>query len=143
MNVLFVCRGNVARSQMAEAIFNYLYERYGHSATSAGTEAEGYAQGTLANVCSEVVECMGEIRIDLSDKMPKQLAEEAVRKADRVIVMAETETLPLWIYNYSNRIELWEVPDPINGDVAYYKGIRDYIGMNVIGLRDSLVNKTL
>ena len=34
MNVLFVCNGNVSRSQVAETLFNHLSE---HQATSAGT----------------------------------------------------------------------------------------------------------
>ena len=34
INVLFVCNGNVSRSQVAETIFNHLSE---HQATSAGT----------------------------------------------------------------------------------------------------------
>ena len=37
MNVLFVCNGNVSRSQVAEAMFNHLSK---HRATSAGTAVQ-------------------------------------------------------------------------------------------------------
>ena len=52
MNVLFVCNGNVSRSQVAETMFNHLSE---HRATSAGTavrhlETEGQTLRTGLNV---------------------------------------------------------------------------------------------
>lgn len=46
MKILFVCRGNVARSQMTEKIYNTLTRS--HDAQSAGTQAE-FEGETLAD----------------------------------------------------------------------------------------------
>ncbi len=57
MKVLFVCVGNSARSQMAEALFNRLAPK-NFAAMSAGTQP-------AEKVSSEAVQVMKEIGIDI------------------------------------------------------------------------------
>jgi protein-tyrosine-phosphatase len=108
MNVLFVCKGNVGRSQMANAFFNKLSEK--NKSVSAGTvvgEKEGEALHEF------VIKCMAEEGFDLSKNKRKQLTPEMVKLADRIIVMAEKENLPDYLAN-SNKITFWKISDAKN-----------------------------
>ncbi|MCH7801228.1 MAG: low molecular weight phosphatase family protein [Chloroflexi bacterium] len=95
MNVLFVCNGNVARSQIAETMFNHLSD---HQATSAGTAVRHLdVEGQTIKAHSEspgapvtpgiVLELMQEKGFDLSNNMRNQVTPEMVDSADRVILM--------------------------------------------------------
>ena len=77
--VLFVCRHNTGRSQMAEA---YLKHFAGNAidVASAGTEA---ADAPNAGV----VAAMAEDGIDISRARPKLIDRELAQSADRVITM--------------------------------------------------------
>ncbi|MCS5654499.1 MAG: hypothetical protein NZ810_01040 [Dehalococcoidia bacterium] len=96
MDVLFVCRANLGRSQMAQAMFNRLSK---HQSTSAGTmvlEMDGQTVAKRAEVAPSgvlVLELMSEEEDqDLSSEQRTQLTPELVDAADKVIVMAERET---------------------------------------------------
>ncbi len=80
MNVLFVCRQNAGRSQMAQA----LYERRGGSARSAGTTP-------AALVHPEVSELMPE----LAGRVPHMLEREDAEWADLVVTMGCGDACPV------------------------------------------------
>ena len=95
MNVLFVCNGNVARSQIAETLFNHLS---GHQATSAGTAVRHLdVEGQTIKAHSEtpgapvtpgiVLDLMQEKGFDLSGNTRNQDTPEMVDSADRIILM--------------------------------------------------------
>ena len=91
MKILFVCRGNVGRSQMAEVIFNK-YSK--HKSSSAGTLILGNKSQKLKDIplTEPVIKFMKKEGIDISEKEIKQLNQEMCNEFDKIIVMAEPET---------------------------------------------------
>ena len=98
MKVLFVCRYNVGRSQVARAFFDRLSR---HESDSAGTRADEaiarlkLASRMLKHAGNQVsVAYMKAQGIDISENVRKQLTLELMDEADQVIVMAEKNTWP-------------------------------------------------
>lgn len=132
MNVLFVCRGNVGRSQIAEAFFKQLTENK-HSAISAGTEALGSKGENLDGMLLReresskyVIECMKEVGIDISDNFINRLTTEMVKNADRIFVMVKPDTTPEFLKENS-KVIYWDIKDPDEQPLEYYRRIRDQI----------------
>ena len=89
--VLFLCTGNSARSQMAEGLVNDLLGDE-WQAVSAGTQPAGYVH-PLA------VRAMGELFIDLSDHESKPVEVFRNRVFDLVVTVCNdaAESCPLWL----------------------------------------------
>lgn len=114
MKILFVCRGNIGRSQMAEAFFAKMSKK--NSATSAGTHSreEGVEGVKLGIGRWDTPDAMKEIGFDVSDKVSKQLTPEMINSADRVIVIMTDEESKRLLPDYaknSGKVELWEIED--------------------------------
>lgn len=96
--ILFVCKHNTGRSQMAEAFLRHF----------AGEAVEVASAGTIAADRPDpgVVAVMAEAGIDISSARPKLLEPEIVAKADRIITMGcDVQGVP--------RIDDdWGLPDP-------------------------------
>lgn len=121
MKILFICKANVGRSQIAEAFFNKLSGK--NKAISAGTyvnEKEGVGLHEF------VVKCMVKEGIDLSKNRRKQLTEQMVKEADKIIVMTEKENLPDYLAG-SNKIIFWEVEDGKGQSYEFHLKMRDQI----------------
>ena len=110
MKVLFVCRGNVGRSQMATALF----VRYsGYEASSAGTkvfEKEGQKLKDIF-LAEPVIRLMKKEGIDIEENARTQLTPLMIEEFDKIIVMAESETIPEYLHQ-SNKAEFWNIEDP-------------------------------
>ncbi len=137
MNILFVCTQNVGRSQMAAALYNSLAAE-GH-ADSAGTKV-GDAEGqTLAERAKEspgardVLTAMDDLGLDVSRKKRTQIREEQLAGYDKVVVMAEPDTIPGWLEKAENAV-YWEVPDPRFSGLDATREARDAIKRNVVAL---------
>jgi len=111
--VLFVCIGNAGRSQMAQAFA----ERAGLAARSRGSHAESHLH-------PEVVEAMNELGIDLSDRVPHQLADEDVEWADLVVTMGCGDACPVLP---GKRYFDWNLQDPAGMPIEVVRQIRDRI----------------
>lgn len=130
--MLFVCRGNVGRSQIAEAIFKQLAGQK-HLAGSAGTEARG-SEGkdldgmVLKNRASSkyTLECLREIGIDISNNHIKRLTPEMVESSDKVIVMAKPDTIPEFLKD-TEKVIYWDVSDPDGLTLETHRTIRNEI----------------
>jgi protein-tyrosine-phosphatase len=139
MKILFVCRGNVGRSQIAEEIFKQLVGG-NYTVSSAGTsvyDKEGNSQdgkklGDLA-AANEVINSLKEIGVEVRDNVRTQITPEMVAEADKIIVMAEPETIPDFLKN-SNKVNYWEVEDPKGMDQENTNKIRDQITVLIKGL---------
>ncbi len=131
MKVLFVCGGNAARSQMAEAYFNMLAGS-SHYATSAGTMVREETEKKRESPPEYTIRCMVEKGIDIEGSFRKQLTLEMVVNADRVVVM-DTQSLPEYLTG-SGKVEIWDVPDTKYRDYQFYCGVRDRIELMVKGL---------
>jgi protein-tyrosine-phosphatase len=126
-DVLFVCVHNAGRSQMAAA----LLERLGEGTIrvrSAGTVPADALH-------PEVVEVMREVGIDLTERRPQRLEDEAVREADVVVTMGCGDACPVYP---GKRYEDWDLPDPAGRPLEEVREIRDEIEGRVKQLLTSL-----
>jgi len=78
--VLFVCIENAGRSQMAEAFFRKYAPDDGYGAVSAGTKL-------VSEINPIAVKAMSQIGIDISKQKPKEITENMVRNATKIINM--------------------------------------------------------
>lgn len=116
MKILFVCRGNAGRSQMAEALFKTLNDK--HEIRSAGTQVvnkEGESKGgqKLKDLsdAEKIIIPLKEKGVDVSEYVRTQINPDMVEWADKIVVMAEPETIPDYL-SVSDKIEYWNVKDP-------------------------------
>ena len=116
MNVLFVCRQNAGRSQIAQA----LYERRGGTARSAGTAPADRVHAEVAAVMPEVAR-----------RTPKRLERADAEWADVVVTMGCGDACPVIP---GKRYVEWELEDPAGKDEATVARIRDEIARLVADL---------
>ncbi len=143
MNILFVCKGNVGRSQMAEVIFNTLSGGK-HSVFSAGTavfDKEGNSRhgqkiGDMPEA-EHVVTCLKEFGFDGAHLVREQLSPEMITRADKVVVMAEQDTLPDYL-KASDKVEYWDVENPKGMSLEKHQEIFNQIHSLVRGLLNTL-----
>ncbi len=124
MNILFVCSGNVGRSQMASILFEAAAHGR-HHARSAGTdvfEKEGQTLGSLA-VANEVLAVLDEIGVDARARTRTQVTEAMVSDADVVVSMAPREEMSLYLQNREGLIE-WNVEDPFKQSRDFTRDVR-------------------
>lgn len=132
IKILFVCRANVGRSQMAEVVFNTL-SKGSHKVMSAGTsvsngkdsseDGKRIQYGTLS---SPIMESLAEINIRLKEATANQLTQKMIEEADIIISMAELENEPDYL-RQSNKYEHWDVADPKKLSLEETNIIRDDI----------------
>lgn len=125
--ILFLCRGNVGRSQMAEFLLRRDYgDKY--EVFSAGTKLSGPEEeiGNLKPAIQEVLDVMDEEGIDVSKAIRKQLTEDIVNNADKIIAILEDEELPEYLVN-SPKLIRWYVTDPKGKDLNETRRIKDEI----------------
>ncbi|MFH0820743.1 MAG: low molecular weight phosphatase family protein [Candidatus Peregrinibacteria bacterium] len=96
--VLFICMSNSRRSQMAEAI----YKSLGGSAKSAGIDPAGGDYQIDPNVIS----ALKEMKIETKGLKTKQLTEEMLDEADKIITFRCADLVPK---KYHAKIEDWDL----------------------------------
>jgi len=120
MEVLFICRANVGRSQIAPAFFNRLSKK--NKAVGTGTHV-GTHEGEPLH--SFVIQCMSEVGYDLSKNTRKQLTPEMVTSAGKIIVMTEKENLPEFID--MSKVVFWEIDDAKDKSLEFHRQIGNQI----------------
>lgn len=135
MKVLFICKGNYFRSQIAEAIYNKITNS--HDASSAGTytgaidEPEGQKLADLFE--QEYFSAMRAHGLELESKITKKLTPEMLAKADAVVSMAEEPYIPDFLRN-DKRVIWWDVPNPDVVDREMREVIYEQIKRLIMGL---------
>lgn len=126
MKILFVCKANFGRSQIAEAIFNSISKK--HQAVSAAAKDVRVIGHKLQEFPehSNLFICMDEIGIDLREKTAKLLTPEMIENSDKVIVMAEKNLWPDFLKK-SNKTIFWEIDDMAGQSLGKYQHARDEI----------------
>jgi protein-tyrosine-phosphatase len=137
MKILFLCRGNVARSTFGEFLYNKFTNT--NDATSAGTNpsGEGDTLGDLGPIVDNVITVMNEEGCDVSGHKRRRVTEEALAGVDLIIDMAEEETIPKFVMNHPNHI-LWSVPDPKGTSLEIHREIKDSVKQKVLALINSM-----
>lgn len=137
MKILFICRGNVGRSQMAEALF----KKYsGMDAISAGTKVPQEGPGKEGKrlidipVAEPVIKCMKENEnLDISECRNNQVTPDMLENIGKIIIMAEPETVPDYLID-DKRSDIWKIDDPLNKSDGYYCHIMEQIKQLVLQL---------
>lgn len=129
MNTLFICLGNVARSQMAEAFYNHLAPTA--HAVSAG--CLDFTPAKYGHPINEVIKVMQEEGIDVSGAVVKQVNLAMVNSADQLIVLCKKSECPDYIQN-SGKVQFWEINDPFGSSLENFRSIRNQIKAKVTDL---------
>ncbi len=119
--ILFVCTENSARSQMAEALFNFHNKNPEFKAISAGTNPG-------KEVKPGAVQAMKEIGIDISRNRPKALKPRIAKDAYRIYTMGCSEGCPM---TPPDKTEDWALEDPGGKPIEKFREVRDEIGQRV------------
>lgn len=108
MRILFVCRQNIGRSQMAKALYNSVHPEGG--ADSAGTIVDVPGQYLVDAPAPKTITAMQELGIDVSHYTRQQLTQDMLDAYDRIVVMSEPENTPEWLRTSPNAV-IWDIPD--------------------------------
>jgi arsenate reductase (thioredoxin) len=131
MTVLFLCRQNAGRSQMAQAFFERLAPA-DHAGVSGGSSP-------AAAIHPVVVQVMREVGFDLSGRVPRKVDAALLAGADRVISMGCDDPA---VCDYPGRkVEDWSIEDPSGKPVEVVRRIRDEIRARVEALAANLAAK--
>ena len=138
MKILFTCKGNVGRSQIAEALFRKMIDNK-FEVSSAGIKLSGPEQpiGELTPQIQEVLDIMKEENLDISMAIRKQLTEKMIENSDKVIViMEDEESLPDYLSNSSKLIR-WNIVDPKGKDLEFTRNVKNQIKSLIENLIES------
>ncbi len=119
--VVFACRHNAGRSQMAAAFFGAAADPSRARAVSAGTTPG-------EQVHPEVAVVMGEVGLDLSAARPRLLTAELATGARLLVTMGCGEDCP---YVPGLEVEDWPLPDPKGQPLERVREIRDEVRRRV------------
>ncbi len=129
--VLFACRENACRSQMAAAFAGFM----------AGDRIEPLCGGSepAEKINPAMEEVMAEKGIDMGFRIPRSIdaAMEGVAP-DRIVTMGCGEACP---QVPGAEVVDWDLPDPAEKDIGFMREVRDEIEGKVKGLVESLAAK--
>jgi len=128
--VLFICEGNVGRSQMAEAFYNQMKGK--GSAISAGTDDVGEKYNFRPR--EDIVQVMKEKGIDISTQRIKQITETMLVEVRTIVILCNPELLPDFLKVSSLNILFKEVPDPHESTIEGVREIRDQVEKIILNL---------
>lgn len=132
MKILFICDGNVARSQEAEIYFNGLKQDVHDVAISAGVNVN-----VSKPIDPTVVEVMSEVGINMDNYRRKQLSESFLKDVDIIVSFKPAEELPAYVAERQN-VRYWDVPDPRYENIDFHRKVRDNIKTRVKQLINEL-----
>ncbi len=122
MKILFICCGNICRSQIAEGYYNY-FTKSG-DASSAGISDSTSLK--YSHPTKEVIQIMEEEKIDMLEKIVKSVTVEMTNNADRIFVMCPKERWHKFLLD-SNKITFWNIDDPYDTSIENHRRVRDEI----------------
>ncbi|MAE72448.1 MAG: low molecular weight phosphatase family protein [Bdellovibrionaceae bacterium] len=124
MNILFLCVGNSARSQMAEGLAKSYFGKEA-KVMSAGSQPTG-------EVHPVAIQVLGEMNIDIADYRSKSVTEipqSFIDQLDYVVTLCAEEVCPV-IPSTAKKLQ-WAFNDPAKAPehdiVPYFRLVRDGI----------------
>jgi protein-tyrosine-phosphatase len=124
---LFICYGNLNRSQIAEGYYNHFTKSY--DAISAGVDplvAKHFDRPTDKAIISMIEE-----GIDISKQTVKCVTPEMIKEIQKIYVLTSPDDCPYFVKDYPN-VEYWNIPDPHLFSMEEYKKVRDLIKHNIM-----------
>jgi protein-tyrosine-phosphatase len=123
--ILFVCHGNVARSQFAAALSR---KRGQADVLSAGTNVRPEQEGTLLKdggpTARRAIDCFKALTgIDIGVERRKKVTEDMAERADKIVVLTDALHLPEFMPAHRHKIEYWPIDDPHDFDFEGYKRV--------------------
>lgn len=112
--VIFICKGNIFRSQIAKGLYNksakpgWVAESYGTVVQAEGLQ--GHPIKEYPGMVNTIEMLQKEEGVDISHEHAEQVTPEHLRGASKIVVMAEKEYIPEWLKSYE--YEYWDVPQP-------------------------------
>jgi len=128
--ILFVCEGNVGRSQMAEGF--YKHYRGNDSAISAGVTDAGAKYNNTPR--QDIVSAMKERGIDISDQRIKPISEEMLDEVQDVVVLCDPTRLPPFLQEGRSHVVFKPVQDPFESSMDGVREVRDSIEKIILEL---------
>jgi arsenate reductase len=128
--ILFLCTGNAARSQMAEAV-----ARLNHGdlvdVVSAGSRPAGF-------VHPQAIRAMADLGVDIRDAESKSAERFIKEKFDAVVTVCDSaaQDCPMW--PGAQRLEHWSIEDPSSGGYPAFVATRDDLARRIAELVQSL-----
>ncbi len=121
--ILFVCVGNMIRSQMAE----------GFARHAGGGFVEPYSAGVrhTGMVSEEAVQVMREKEIDIHRHFSKGLSDVPLEEMDYIVNMSGFPNESVCPVSLGGRVITWQVNDPLGGSIDRFRKIRDEIETKV------------
>ncbi|MBU1056451.1 MAG: NAD(P)H-dependent oxidoreductase [Proteobacteria bacterium] len=126
--ILFACRENACRSQMASAFARYL----------AGDKIDALSGGSAPSdeLNKIMIESMHEKGIDMAFRKPKSIDEVLSKeKPDIIITMGCKEECPVVP---GAIVKDWELPDPAGKPIEFMRDVRDEIEKRITDLISTL-----
>jgi arsenate reductase (thioredoxin) len=127
--ILFICKDNAGRSQIAEGYYNQFTDS--SDASSAGIDPT--IPEKWKKLAPEVLQVMQEERIDLSSKKVKIVTEEMIKVADRIVIMCKKEDCPNFLLKHRWLCQ-WEIEEPEKASIEKLRLVRDKIRMETFKL---------
>ena len=122
VKILFVCEGNIGRSQMAEAFYNYFTNS--KDASSAGTNPK--TPKRFLKIPEKICLIMTEENISMNNHKVKLITKQYIKDADKIIIMCEKEYCPEFLIN-SNKVIYWNIKDPHHVKIENLRKIKNQI----------------
>lgn len=140
--VLFLCRANIGRSQMAEVMARRILAP-DFAVASAGTKAvdkdgksrEGLTIGSFGDAAAPLLSVMLEDGFDISEARIKQLTPEMISNSDLVISMAEIDSEPDYLKE-SPKLIRWRVTDPKGMNEKDTREIKNLIYKHIMDFKN-------
>lgn len=121
--ILFICRENAGRSQMAEGFVRALAPHL--DVISAGTEPRSELNPT-------VVQVMNEVGVDITRQKPKALTSQMITGSIPVgMGCIDEESCPA---AFVRGMADWQIADPRDAEIGQVRKIRDQVRELVVGL---------
>jgi arsenate reductase (thioredoxin) len=130
--VLFLCTGNIARSQMAEALANAFHGDVVH-AVSAGSRPGG-------GIHPYAVRALAEKGIDAAGAPSKNASEFLNEEFDVVVTVCDSAAQDCPVWPGAKRLEHWPIADPGGGGYPRFVEIRDELEQRIGELVASLAS---
>ena len=124
--VLFLCTGNIARSQMAEALANAFHGDV-IDAVSAGSRPGG-------GIHPLAVRALAEKGIDAAGRPSKSASEFIDDDFDAVVTVCDSAAQDCPVWPGAKRLEHWPIIDPGAGGYPRFVEIRDELERRIEGL---------